>query len=114
MHELAITENIIKIACEEAVKHDVKKVLEIRIEVGELTGLIPSCIQEYFDIASKGTVTEGAKLIISKVPVTVRCKGCGSVEEFYPRFNYSCKNCGNGDFKIIKGNEFLIQSMEVD
>jgi hydrogenase nickel incorporation protein HypA/HybF len=114
MHELSVTQQIIRIAKEEAEKHKVNKVLEIRIEVGELTGLIPGCIQDYFDIASKGTAVEGAKLIINKVPVAVRCSSCGSENEIDKSKGYGCPICGHSDIKIIRGNEFLIQSLEVE
>ena len=114
MHELAITENIIKIASEEAEKHRVKKVMEIRIEVGELTGLIPACIQHYFDIVSKGTPVEGAKLVVKKLPISIRCSICGNEEEITKSISYSCSKCDSYDIKIIGGNEFLIQSLEVE
>ena len=61
MHELAITEGIIQAAVPEALKHGAKRVLEIRLKIGELSGVIPECIQYYFDIASKGTIAENAK-----------------------------------------------------
>lgn len=114
MHELAITDNIIRIASEEAEKHKVNKVVEIRIEVGELTGLIPSCIQYYFDIASKGTLVEGAKLSINKIPVSVRCSDCSHEEEVAKNISYTCTSCGGYNIKIVRGNEFLIQSLEVE
>lgn len=66
MHELPITQSIINISCEEAVKHNVKKVRKIKIKVGELTGLVPQSIQYYFDIISKGTIIEGAVLDVEK------------------------------------------------
>ncbi|WP_163193182.1 hydrogenase maturation nickel metallochaperone HypA [Clostridium thermarum] len=114
MHELPVTQSIIRIAREEAEKHKVNKVLEIRIAVGELTGLMPNCIQHYFDIASRGTVVEGAKLIINKVPVAVRCNNCNSESEIDKSKSYGCPVCGHSDIKIIRGNEFLIQSLEVE
>ncbi|MDP4088197.1 MAG: hydrogenase maturation nickel metallochaperone HypA [Bacillota bacterium] len=114
MHELAVTESIIRICCEEANRHKVQRVLEVRLEVGELKGLIPDCIQYYFDIASKGTPAEGARLIINKIPITMRCRNCGEESEAAPSINFTCRNCGGKDFKMVKGNEFLIQSLEVE
>lgn len=114
MHELAVTESIIKICCEEVQRHKVERVLEVRLLVGELKGLIPDCIQYYFDIASKGTPAEGAKLVINKVPVTMRCRDCGVERETSPCINYTCEGCGGKDFQMVKGNEFLIQSLEVE
>lgn len=114
MHELAVTENIIRICCDEVKRHNVQRVLEVRLEIGELKGLVPNCIQYYFDIASKGTPAEGAKIIINKIPITMKCKKCGNEKEVTPCINYTCENCGSGDFSMVKGNEFLIQSLEVE
>lgn len=113
MHELAITQNIIEISSEEAEKHNAQKVKEIRIRVGELSGLIPDCIQYYFDIASKGTRVEGAKLIIDKVSIAIRCNECGFEEELAAK-SYTCSNCGSYNIKITRGKEFLIDSLEVE
>ena len=77
MHELAITEGIINAAIPEAEKHGAKRILEIRLKIGELSGVLPECIQFYFDIASRGTIAENAKLVVEKVPVTIRCLDCG-------------------------------------
>lgn len=114
MHELAVTESIVRICSEEVMRHGVERVLEIRLQVGELKGLIPDCIQYYFDIVSKGTPAEGAKLMINKIPVTLRCRDCGMEREVSPSINYACEGCGGKNFHMVKGNEFLIQSMEVE
>jgi hydrogenase nickel incorporation protein HypA/HybF len=113
MHELSITQNIIRISTEEAEKHKALRVKEIRIKVGELSGLIPDCIQYYFDIASKGTRVEGALLKIDKIPIAVRCNECAHEEELSSRV-YTCSNCESYNIKIIRGNEFLIDSLEVE
>jgi hydrogenase nickel incorporation protein HypA/HybF len=113
MHELSVTQSIINISCQEAEKHRANKVKEIKILVGELSGLIPESIQYYFDIASMGTRVEGAKLNIEKVPITVKCNDCG-FEVTMERNSYCCKNCESLNIKIVKGTEFLIQSLEVE
>ncbi|WP_040211290.1 hydrogenase maturation nickel metallochaperone HypA [Clostridium polynesiense] len=113
MHELSVTENIIKICTEEAVKHKVTAVKCINLQIGELSGLIPKCIQYYFDIASKGTPIEGALLNVEKIPVEINCVCCG-YEGRLIKDKYNCPQCGSYDVKIIRGREFLIKSMEVD
>jgi hydrogenase nickel incorporation protein HypA/HybF len=113
MHELPVTEHIIRIAKEEAEKHNASKVKEIRIKVGELSGLIPDCMQFYFDIASEGTIVHGAFLRIEKVPITIRCNDCGHQEEL-PSRRFNCSKCESFNVKIIGGNEFLIDSLEVE
>ncbi|MFD3157452.1 hydrogenase maturation nickel metallochaperone HypA [Haloimpatiens sp. FM7330] len=113
MHELAVTQSIINISSEEAVKHNVKTVKEIRIHVGELSGLIPECIQYYFNIASKDTIVEGALLKIKKMPIKIKCNECGHINVI-KKGEYSCPKCNSYNIKIIGGNEFFIESLEVE
>ena len=42
MHELAITEGIIAAAVPEAQKHGAQRILEIRLKIGELSGVLPA------------------------------------------------------------------------
>jgi Zn finger protein HypA/HybF involved in hydrogenase expression len=48
MHELALTEGIIEIVREQAEKNGFSRVLEISLKVGEYSGVIPECLQEFF------------------------------------------------------------------
>ena len=50
MHELALTEGIIQIVREQAEKNGFDRVLEIRLRVGEYSGIIPECLLEFFPI----------------------------------------------------------------
>lgn len=113
MHELPITQSIVKISCEEALKHDVKKVKKIKIKVGVLTGFVPESIQYYFDIISKGTTVEGAVLDVQKMPIRIKCKECG-FDDLLPKGFYTCPKCGSTNIKVSGGNEFYIDSMEVE
>ena len=68
MHELALTEGIISIVESEKKKHGFERVSEISLKLGEYSGVIPECMEEFFPIASKGTAAAGAKLRFEKVP----------------------------------------------
>ena len=113
MHELSVTQGILKICKEEQEKNNFKKIKEIRIKVGELTGLVPNCIDYYFEIISKDTVAEGAKLIIEKLPIIINCESC-LYEGEIPKGQYICPNCGSYKIKIKNGREFYVDSLEVD
>lgn len=114
MHELPVTESIVRIAVEEAERHKAKKINEIRIKVGELSGLVPECIQYYFDIISSGTITEGAQLKIYKIPITMKCSSCGFVGETKDFTDNKCPGCMSTQMKMVGGNEFYIDSLEVE
>ncbi len=113
MHELAITESILRIAIDEAKKHGASKVLSIRIKVGEFSGVVPQLIQEYYNITSRNTAAEGAQLIIDRVPVTIKCLDCGE-ECITDRARIKCPECGSINIKMITGREFYVDSMEVE
>ena len=113
MHELAITEGIMEAAIPQAQKAGAKKILEIRIKIGELSGVLPECIEYYFDIVSKGTIAQGAKLVTTKIPVTIQCPDCGFDGEI-DRKKIICPNCKGINFKITKGREYFVDSLEVE
>lgn len=113
MHELAITEGIMEAAIPEAEKHGAKKILEIRLKIGELSGVIPECIQEYFSIVSQGTIAEGAAIRVEKIPITVRCRSCGK-ESVLERRRIRCPHCDSADIELISGREYYVDSLEVE
>lgn len=113
MHELAVTQGILKICLDESKDKGFNKINEIRINVGELTGLIPSCIEYYFNIISKDTVAEGAKIIVHKIPIEIKCKKCG-FNGVIDKGQYTCSNCQSNNIEIVNGREFYVDSLEVD
>jgi hydrogenase nickel incorporation protein HypA/HybF len=113
MHELSVTKGILKICIEEGERYKVKEINKVNIKVGELTGLVPNCIAYYFNIVAKGTIAEGAEILIEKIPVSIHCEECGFEGEL-GKNNYYCPKCSGSKYKIIKGREFYLDTMEVD
>lgn len=110
MHELAIVKNILNIIDKESREKDFKKVISINLVVGEVSGIVPDCLYDFFPYASKGTIAEGAALTVKTIEVKARCRECGY--EGKPE-NARCRSCGSRLFKIIEGREFYIDSLEV-
>lgn len=113
MHELSVTNGLLKLCIEEGERHNVKKINKVNIKVGELTGLVPNCISEYFNIVAKGTIAEGTEIVIEKIPVSIHCEDCGFEGEL-GKNKYYCPKCTGSKYKIIKGREFYLDTMEVD
>ena len=111
MHELAITQSILDIAQKVAAEHGAKRVKSVKIMLGEYSGVVPQCIQDYFDVVSKDTVVEGAFLDIRRLPVVIRCNSCQK-ESSINRLHVACPVCGSTDLKLIQGREFYIESLE--
>lgn len=113
MHELAITESLIDLINREAEEKGFQKVLTISLRVGEYSGLVPDCIREFFPIAAKGTLAEGAALDIQSVPAAFRCLECGYAGPV-SRKAACCPDCGSTAIRMTAGREFFVESLKVE
>lgn len=113
MHELALTEGIISIVDSQQSEQGFARVLEIRLRVGEYSGVIPECLRDCFPIAAKGTAAENADLVIESVKASFRCLGCG-YEGAIERRLARCPRCGGEELKLLTGREFYVDSLKVE
>jgi hydrogenase nickel incorporation protein HypA/HybF len=115
MHELPITESILKIVLKHTEGNRVQKVIAIHLQVGKLSDLEDDWIQRYFDYLSRGTVAEGAKLKIERTPVMMQCNSCStSYETDIARMgDLVCPACGEKGGTILSGREYTVKEMEV-
>ena len=113
MHELALTEGIINIVNSQQEQDGFSKVLEIRLRVGEYSGIVPECIREFFPIAAKGTAAEEAALVIEPVEAAFRCLDCG-YEGKIDRSRACCPDCGSLTVRLTAGREFYVESLKVE
>ena len=61
MHELGLTRNLVAIVSEHAVG---KRVRRVWLEIGSQSAIMPDAVRFCFDVCSKGTPLEGARLDI--------------------------------------------------
>ncbi len=113
MHELSVTEGILNFAVSEAKRLRVSRVTAIRLKLGALSGLVPDCIGLYFNMVSKGTPCEGAKLEFDRIPARIRCRDC-EYETEITGFRLICPACASRRVDLIAGREAYIDSMEVE
>ena len=109
MHEMSITRNIVSIVSEHA--RD-RRVVRVRLEIGELSAVIPEAVEFCFDVVAKGTLLEGAKLEIVQVPGLAQCRSCGAEVALETVFG-AC-SCGSRDLERMQGEELNIKEMELE
>ena len=76
MHELAIADSVVRIACAHAAG---RKVAKVELKVGYLRQVVPSALEFSFALVAEGTELEGAELSMEVVPAGGRCLACGSL-----------------------------------
>ena len=113
MHELSVTQGLLKICLEEGKKHNINRIQELNIKVGELTDLVPNCISYYFNIVAKDTIAENTKINIERISVEIKCNEC-SYEGKLGKNNYVCPICKGNKYEITRGREFYLDTMEVE
>ena len=113
MHELAISENILKVIVPAAEQGGAKRIIKVRMHIGEVSGVIPSLLEKSFAVAAEGTIAEGAKLEFNICPTVCRCSECGYEGEV-DKDTRACRECGSLNVKIVSGREYFIEDLEVE
>ena len=109
MHELAIVEDVVDAVTQRLPD---SKITSVRLEIGELSGVVADALLFPFGLATEGTNLEGATLEITPVPGRCRCLSCGS--EFSPRQSpFLLCPCGSANAEVLAGNELKIASVKV-
>jgi hydrogenase nickel incorporation protein HypA/HybF len=109
MHELALARAVLDVAREHA---DGRPVESVEVRVGALRQVVPDSLAFAFGVLARDTPLEGARLRVEQVPVRIRCAGCAGQAEL-DGFPLACPACGSRDVRVIAGEEFVVQSLEV-
>jgi hydrogenase nickel incorporation protein HypA/HybF len=113
MHEMALTESIVDIVCEEARKQGFGRVRVVRLKVGAMAHVEPEALRFCFDAVSRGTVAEGATLDIIRAPGEGWCLDCAKTVPLDERFG-ACPECGQRHVQMTSGDDLRIEELEVD
>ncbi|MDP2965166.1 MAG: hydrogenase maturation nickel metallochaperone HypA [Pelolinea sp.] len=113
MHELSITESLLNTASDYAQKNKAKRVTALNLVIGELSGIIDDSVQFYWDMISENSICEKSVLNFDKRKAVMKCMSCDN--EFSLGGELSpCPSCSSMDLKFISGNEFLLESIEIE
>ncbi len=117
MHELSIAESLIKIIGEEMAKHNLTKLLKVKIVYGQISAIVPEALETAFEVLTHGTSMAEAEVEIVANPMVVRCRQCS--REFTPsheeRILMPCPECGTEmGHELISGRELYIDHIEAE
>ncbi|MFL5820320.1 MAG: hydrogenase maturation nickel metallochaperone HypA [Solirubrobacteraceae bacterium] len=110
MHELSIAESVVRIADRHAAG---RAVARVELKVGRLRQVVPSALEFAFQLVAEGTAVEGAELVIEDVPAAGVCRDCGA-ESQLTGFPFSCTRCGGLELTVIRGEELLVDTLELE
>ena len=113
MHELSITQQMLDMAVKKAEETGATTIKQINLVIGDMSNVMDDCVQFYFDFLSKDSLAQGAQLSFQRIPLKLRCRRCSC--SFTPAgATWECPQCHEWDIEIITGNEFYLDSIEVE
>ncbi|MGC8782192.1 MAG: hydrogenase maturation nickel metallochaperone HypA [Anaerolineae bacterium] len=114
MHELAVTEGILKVVLDAAAQANARRIRAIDLVIGELSGMVDDSIQFYFDILSRDTLAAGATLRFRREPALVTCLECDNRFAGQPPLTPFCPQCGSARLRVAGGRELRVESIEIE
>ena len=121
MHEFSFAYNIFKIAEATALKYNANKISEVYLEIGELTLIVPDLLKRSFEMATKGSIAEGAELKIEITPGKIKCRDCSKIstvtlsEESYLTGLqlFQCRHCQSKNTEILEGKSANVKNIKI-
>jgi hydrogenase nickel incorporation protein HypA/HybF len=113
MHEFSLAEEVIKLARAEAEKNKARLVIEITIEIGNLSGVAADAFESALYLLSEGSVLDKARLNIVRISGKGICIECDQEFEMIKRID-TCPKCHSFPSEIRGGNEFRVASLMIE
>jgi len=114
MHEMSLTEGVVRILEEQAATHGFAKVKTVWLEIGELSNVDPESMLFCFGAIAKGSpVAAEAVLEIVRVPGQAFCLDCAETVPVANRYD-PCPKCGGTGLQVTGGDQMRIKELEVE
>ena len=114
MHEVSIAESLLKIAVDACKSNGYTKINNVRVCVGNASGIMPEALLFAFNALKSETMASGATLTIEEVPVAGHCSACSVDFTTSENFVLCCPQCGSNAYTLHSGRELDIKELEVD
>lgn len=113
MRERDAIQSILTKALLKARESSATGIKSLQLAIGEIAELDQNAIQKHWEELSQGTLAERAQLHFRSINAEVQCMAC--FQKYRPlNGNIHCPYCGSYGAKILSGEEFYLESIELD
>ena len=113
MREAAATQSILTKALLKVRDSAASRIKSIQIAIGEISDLDQTSIRRHWEELARNTPAEHAQLHFRFIKAEVQCMACFS--KYSPEGGkIHCPYCGSYGAKILSGEEFFLESIELD
>ena len=112
MHEAQAIQTILDKAVKQARERNASRITGLHIVIGELSDFTEDAVAFQWEQISKATIAADAKLHFRRVPAELQCMACFT--KYHPEAgNILCPNCGSVGAKVLSGEEFYLEALDV-
>ncbi|QDT43829.1 Hydrogenase/urease nickel incorporation protein HypA [Gimesia alba] len=112
MHERSLVQRLLHQVQQIVAEDGGGRVTEIRVQVGDLSGVEPLLFQAAFEEMVSDLFSSECQLALDIVPVMAVCDDCGQQFEIVD-FQFQCPACPTGAVQVIQGDEVKLISINV-
>lgn len=113
MHEMSLAEGILQIVEDTAAKQGFRRVTEVCLEIGALSGVEVEALNFCLDVVLKDSVADGARLVLERLPGQGWCLSCGQSVEIQALYD-ACPKCGGYQVQATGGTEMRVKDLLVE
>jgi hydrogenase nickel incorporation protein HypA/HybF len=112
MHEASLAGSVLQLLEDAAQREGFARVLQLRLEVGQLAGVDVSALRFALESLAPGTLLQGARVDIEETPGQAVCLGCGQTVPLAQRGD-ACPRCGGYQLRPTGGMALRVVDMQV-
>ena len=113
MHEMSLCEGVLQILMANARSQGYRQVKGVWLEIGGLSGVEVEAMRFSFDVVTRGTLADQARLEIIEVPGEAWCMQCSKTVAVARRFD-AWPDCGSYQLQVTGGEQMRVKELEVE
>lgn len=112
MHEMSLAESVREIVDETARTNGARRVSAVRLEIGKLAQVELDAIRFAFEVVTRGSLAEAARLEIVETDGSAWCMRCTKPVTIARRGD-ACPSCAGYQLQVTGGDRMRVMEIEV-
>jgi hydrogenase nickel incorporation protein HypA/HybF len=111
VHELSLAEGVLQIVEDAARRECMRRVRAVWLEIGRFSSVEPEAMRFCFDVVTRCSVADGARLDIVQTPGSAWCMNC-SEPAAIDALGDACPHCGSYQLQVTGGVQMRVKELE--
>ena len=112
MHESSLVRALLTQVREACQPHSPIDIDDVVIAIGPLAGVEPLLVASAFELLTRDTDLQHARLVIQLVPLRLACQSCGGEHES-DEISFVCPSCASPRTQVIAGDGMVLRHIVV-